>query len=297
MKRKLLISGSAGFVAGSAISQALKEWEVFAWDKTTAPAKQAGINGLMIDLSNEGEVTENFKRINPHAVIHAAALADIDYCQANQSQAEKINVGVTKILTNLCKENGAKFVFCSTDTVFSGQEGHYSERDTPHPLNFYAETKVRAENMIRKNYTNSLITRLSLVMGLPVMGSGNSFVSRTLEKLKAGQIVEFPQNEIRTPLDVVTAGKALVELAGNDFTGIIHLAGNDRINRFEMARQIVRHLGFSPDKVVPVNSNAIAGRARRPDDVSLNNGLAKKILNTPMRSLAEGIKLAIENRP
>lgn len=297
MQPKLLISGSAGFVAGSAISQAWREWEVIAWDRTAAAAEQVNLTSLKIDLSDERKVVENFKKINPQTVIHTAALADIDYCQTNQSQAEKINVGVTKILTNLCKENGAKLIFCSTDTVFSGQEGNYSETDKTGPLNYYAETKVRAENMIRENYTNAVIARLSLVMGLPVMGSGNSFVTRTLAKLKAGENVEFPENEIRTPLDVVTAGKALVELAGNDFTGIIHLAGNDRINRWDMARHIFGHLGFSQDRLVPVNSNAIEGRARRPDDVSLNNGMAKRTLKTPMLELAEGIKLAIAYRP
>ena len=296
MRRKLLVSGAAGFVAGSVIVHALHEWQVYAVDKMPGPASGDNLTSLTLDLGDAGQLSENFRKIDPHAVIHTAALADIDYCQANQDEAEKINVGATKILAGLCKENGAKLIFCSTDTVFSGREGNYSETDSPHPLNFYADSKIRAENVIRETCSNSVIARLSLVMGLPVMGSGNSFVTRTLASLRSGEKVRFPQNEIRTPVDVITVGRALVELAGNEFTGIIHLAGNDRINRYDMARQIARHLGFPPDMVVAVDSNAIAGRARRPDDVSLNNQRAKKILTTPMLSLAEGIKQAIEEK-
>ena len=159
-------------------------------------------------------------------------------------KAEEVNVEVTRNLASLCKENKTRFIFCSTDTVFDGEKGNYTEEDEPVAVNFYAETKIRAEKLIEELDFNAVITRLSLVMGLPVLGSGNSFLDRTIQKLKIGEQVPFPQNEIRTPIDVVTLGAALVELAGNDFIGILHLAGNDRINRYEMARQIADKSGI-----------------------------------------------------
>jgi len=206
--------------------------------------------------------------------------------------AGKVNVGITKALTDLCRTNGAKMIVCSTDTVFDGKKGMYTEDDVPNAINFYAETKIETEEIVN-SYDNGVVTRLSLVMGLPVMGSGNSFLARTIEKLKQGESVKFPSNEIRTPVDVITLGSSLVELAGNDFTGTMHLSSNTKITRYEMAQQIAEKLGYSKDLIVATNSNAMEGRAPRPNDASLDNSLAKKILTTPMRSLLEGLELTM----
>ncbi len=130
-------------------------------------------------------------------------------------------------------------------------------------------------------------------MGLPVMGSGNSFLAKTITKLKLGVSVKFPANEIRTPVDIITLGSSLVELAGNKFTGIMHLSSNNRINRFEMAQQIAEKLGYSKELIIATDSNAMEGRAPRPNDASLDNSLAKKELNTPMRTLMEGLELTM----
>jgi dTDP-4-dehydrorhamnose reductase len=104
----------------------------------------------------------------------------------------------------------------------------------------------------------------------------------------------MPENEIRTPVDVVTLGRALVELAGNDFTGILHLAGNTRLNRYEMAVHIAARLGFPRVLVKPTDSNAMSDRAPRPNDVSLDNSKAKRVLATPLLSLPEGLDLVLE---
>lgn len=232
-------------------------------------------------------------QIKPDAVIHTAAMANIDFCEANKEAAEKVNVGVTDALARICAQAGAKLVFCSTDTVFDGVKGDYSENDYPLAVNFYAETKIKAEQIVLLASNKNVVARLSLVMGLSVQGKGNSFLADMLEKLQRGEQMKFLENETRTPVDVISLGSALIELAENDFTGIIHLVGNTRINRYEMAKHIARVLDFSEASILPVNSNAMPGRAPRPNNAFMNNRLAKKILKTPMKSLSEGLALTL----
>lgn len=95
-------------------------------------------------------------------------------------------------------------------------------------------------------------------------------------------------------MDVITLGRAFLELATLDYTGILHLAGNTRLNRYEMACHIAQRLGFSSDLVIPTDSNAMAGRAKRPNDASLDNTRAKALLATPMRSLEDALDLILE---
>ena len=233
---------------------------------------------------------DRFAAVMPDAVIHAAAVADIDYCQSHQDLAEAVNVGVTQELARLCRDSGAKLIFCSTDSVFDGRRGMYVEQDEPRAVNYYADTKIRGEQAVRETWERSVVARLALVVGWPESGVGNSFLAKMISTLQAGDEFRVPDNEFRTPIDVVTLGRALLELAANEFTGTLHLAGNTRLTRFEMACRIADRLKLAESAIVATDSNAMPGRAPRPNDASLDNSRAADILTTPMQSVGEGLE-------
>ncbi|HWK07676.1 MAG TPA: NAD(P)-dependent oxidoreductase [Puia sp.] len=297
---KLLITGFNGFVAGSLLAQTPADWELHGIGRSVAPEPGTGSSNRFyhqLDLLDAAGLDRLLRAIRPDAVIHAAAIANIDLCEREQGMAEAVNTGVTERLAGICAEIGAKLVFCSTDTVFDGQKGNYTEDDQPIPVNYYAQTKIRAEQAVLAADKRNVIARLALVMGLPVMGRGNSFLADMLEKLKAGETLRFADNEIRTPIDVITLGAALHELAAGEFAGIVHLAGNTRVNRYEMARRIALKTGFPDADILAINSNSLAGRACRPDDASLDNNRARANLKTPMLSLEEGLDLTLSGPP
>jgi len=294
MKKKLLLTGYGGFVAGSVAWHARKDWEVHALSLTEGACQKDGFACYNFNLRDADRLRDVFEMVRPDAVIHTAALADIDYCEANPADAEAINVGVTATLAALCAETDTRMILCSTDSVFDGVKGYYVEEDAPNPLNTYAETKVKAEQSVLQTVDNAVVTRLSLVMGLPVLGAGNSFLARMMAALEAGKEVVFPENEIRTTIDVITLGRAFLELAQMDCTGIVHLAGNTRFNRYEMALHIARRLGLPESLVIATDSNSMPGRAKRPNDASMNNTKAKTLLTTPMRTLDEALDLVLQ---
>lgn len=293
--RKLMVTGYGGFVAGSVVWQAARsgDWNVYALSLLEKPEERERFHCIPFDLCDGAKLEKVFAEVRPEAVVHTAALADIDYCQTHQADAVRVNVDATRDMARLCAGSGAKMILCSTDTVFDGTKGMYTEEDSPHAVNFYAETKVEAERIVRETVPNGVVARLSLVMGLSVLGAGNSFLAKMITALKKGEPVQFPANEIRTPVDVITVGRAFLELAGNDFAGTIHLAGSTRINRYEMACEIAAHLGYPRELVIATDSNAMPGRAPRPNDASLDNAKAKRLLETPMQSLMGGLDLVL----
>ncbi|HOC68942.1 MAG TPA: SDR family oxidoreductase [Candidatus Hydrogenedentes bacterium] len=294
MSKRLLLTGYGGFVAGSIVWQARGDWDVHALSLTEPPSRSDGFTSYQFDLRDAEQLRKVFDAARPDAVIHTAALADIDYCERHPEEAVEINVGVTASLATLCRDADTRMILCSTDSVFDGVKGRYTEEDAPNPINTYAETKIRAEQSLLGAVNKGLVTRLSLVMGLPVLGAGNSFLAKMQNALEASREVLFPENEIRTPVDVLTLGRALLELAAMDCTGIVHLAGSTRLNRYEMACRIAERLGFSTDLVVPTDSNAMAGRAKRPNDASLDNSKARSLLKTPMCNLDEALDLIFQ---
>jgi len=294
MGKRLIVTGYGGFVAGSVIWQARHAWELHALSRSLPARQRPGFRSYQFDICDAPRMAALFDEAMPDAVIHTAALADIDFCQAHREEAERVNVGGTRVLARLCAERGVKLVFCSTDSVFDGIRGMYTEADQPAAVNWYAETKIRGEELVRDGVASGVVARLALVVGLPVLGAGNSFLTKMIGSLAAGQSVRFPANEIRTPLDVITAGRALLELAASDFAGVLHLAGNTRVDRYEMACQLAQRLGYDRRLVAATDSNAMPGRAPRPNDASLENARARRLLRTPMRTLMEGLATVLE---
>jgi len=293
-KRSLLVTGANGFVAGSVLAHAGDEWEVHAISRGPAPANFVGRHWHSADLLTSGALEKLFYTVRPSVIIHTAAAADIDFCEANPKVAREVNVELTHHLTELCVSASTRLILCSTDTIFDGEHPPYDEDAAPGPVNVYAETKVEAEQLVHALGSSGIVARLSLVMGLPLIGTGNSFLSRLLDSLAAGKTVGVPEHEIRTPVDVITVGRALLELAAGDHHGIFHLAGLSRVNRLELNRTIARRFGFSEELLVA--QPATPGRAPRPRDVSLDIAKTQDQLKTPMLTLDEGLSLILEKR-
>ncbi|MEO6183291.1 MAG: SDR family oxidoreductase [Verrucomicrobiota bacterium] len=295
MAKKILITGAQGFVGSNVIEQADRNFELHALSRQPGKVQREGMHWHIVNPADLNRLQEIFQRVQPDAVIHAAAMANIDECETHQTLAQMANVGFTQTLADLCHANGTRLVFCSTDTVFDGEHAPYKENDVPQPINFYAKTKVDAEKIVAPLGTNAVIARLSLVLGLPIVGQGNSFLAAMIASFKDGRTVSSPTNEIRTPVDVITLARSLIELATSNHTGIFHLAGNDSLSRFNLGQIIAERLGFDRHLVLPTNSSTMLNRAPRPGDVSLSNAKARAELKTPMCGFEEGLSLALRS--
>jgi dTDP-4-dehydrorhamnose reductase len=293
-KKSLIVTGAHGFVAGSVLAQAGDEWQVHAMSRSLGPEGPSRWHWHACDPLKPGELAAVFREVKAEAVIHTAATADIDFCQQHPELACGANVELTRHVTDLCRETGARLVFCSTDTIFDGEHAPYKEEDTPGPVNLYAETKVEAERIVQGLGLQAVIARLSLVVGLPVLGAGNSFFARMVAALREGRSVGMTEYEIRTPVDVITVGRVLLELAAGSQSGIFHIAGSSQVNRFELAQTAAARFGLPRSLIIPQPANSTPGRAARPRDVSLSNRKAAAKLKTPMRTLDEGLSLILE---
>jgi dTDP-4-dehydrorhamnose reductase len=291
-KPKLVVTGAHGFVAGSVLCQASNDWETHALSRGAPLTCRDGLSWHVCDPLQTDQLAELIRQVRPKAVIHTAAMADIDLCQAQPDLARAVNVDLTRTLTKVCAYTGARLVFCSTDTVFDGEHAPYREDALPHPVNFYAETKAEAEQLVSALGRQAAVARLSLVVGLPFLGAGNAFLPRMIAALKDGRTVNMPAHEVRTPVDVITVGKALLELAAGEHHGFFHLAGLSSVSRLEMGRTIARRFGYSEDLVM--GQSPAPGRAPRPRDVSLDSHSTRARLKTPLRTLDDGLSLILE---
>jgi len=296
MLKKLLVTGGGGFLGANILMQAEHGLALHAIDQLPVMLERENLTWHSIDLQDRRALQDIFLSLEPDAVIHTAAISDIDYCEANPEKADAVNVGVTLNVAELCRRTGARLVFFSSDSVFDGRRGRYRESDTPEPLNQYARTKVKAEKGIEEILANHIVVRPSLIMGIPVLRTGNSFLWRMIQSLRNGRQVALPKTEIRSPVDVLTLSRAAIEIAGNSLTGVLHIAGNESLSRYDMGRRIALALGYPVELVVDTQPEVAGGRAPRPADASLDNGKAKRVLKTPMKDFDEAMKFIIANK-
>ena len=172
--------------------------------------------------------------------------------------------------------------------MFDGTRGLYREEEAAGPVNFYGVTKLRAEEAVLAACPGAVIARVAIVMGLPLLGRGVPFLVRMMNAVAEGRRIVTPPNEVRTPVDVISLGRALMELADNDFAGIIHLGGSQRIDRVSMMRLTAPRMGIDPALVEPGPADNLP--APRPPDCSLDNGLASSVLKTSLPDVLGGLE-------
>ncbi|RYY59319.1 MAG: SDR family oxidoreductase, partial [Chitinophagaceae bacterium] len=214
-----------------------------------------------LDITDGAAVQQLLERVQPDAIVHGAAVSQPDRCEQDQAEADAINVGGTRYL--LEGAGGAHFVYLSTDFVFSGEQGFYREDDPQGPVNYYGETKQRAEELVRSYPGPWAIVRTVLVYGAPRAGRGN-LLTMVADNLRAGKPLRIFNDQLRTPTYVGDLVEALAQIVQERRLGTWHISGADPRTPFEIAIAVARHLGLDESLITPETEQSFAQPARRP---------------------------------
>jgi len=266
----VLITGASGFV-GHWATQALRT----AGHALTRVARGAeGDGAVRVDLAEPGAITALLRARAPDAVLHLAAVPDIAPCKADPAAARALNADCAAELARACAR-GPRLVHVSTDQVFDGSRGAWTEADTPRPLHVYGETKRAGERAVLELCPDAAVLRPGLITGDAPGGrrSCSSGLRAALERASAGG--ERPglfTDEIRSPIAVVDLARALVTLLERrELTGLFHAGGPEALTRHELALREAEAWGF-PASLLRASTRAEAGlQHERPADLSLDS--------------------------
>lgn len=294
---KVLITGVNGFTGYYLISEFLtKGFEVIATGKgeSRLPGeKRPGFSYQSMDFTDPFSVQDVFQAVKPGVVIHAGGMTRADDCEKAQWQAYVTNVeGTLNLLTN-AEEHKSFFVFLSTEFVFDGEKGNYSEDDKATPVNFYGKTKLEAEDAVREYPGDWAIARTVLVYGHPFTKK-KSFVSVIADKLKMGEEFRLFTDQLRTPTYAGDLAKGIAGIIEKKATGIYHLSGKDQLSPYDMGCLVAEHLGLDVSVLKPITAADYAELARRPANAGFNISKAKRKLGYQPLSFKEGLGKTFE---
>ena len=265
---KILITGASGQLGAYLLALfARSRHEVVAWSGSVGE-RRGEFDLVPMDLTDLDAIEPALDRVRPEVVIHAAALSSAEAVRLEPERARAINVRAPRRIGEWVESNHRRLVFTSTDLVFGGTRAMNREDDPAVPVLAYGRSKLAAEVALEP-LRSAVVARLPLLYG-PSRCGRPSFFSRALESLERGEPQAFFEDEYRTPLDYRTAALRLFRLAFKDLNGIIHLAGPERMSRFELMIRVAQSLGLDPG-LVQANRQADATLAEpRPADVSLD---------------------------
>jgi dTDP-4-dehydrorhamnose reductase len=223
-----------------------------------------GVSTRDFDVRDEEAVRHAFEQRRPDVVIHTAYRQD-------PPDARSVNVNGSAAVAQAAAAVAARLIHMSTDVVFSGRQGRYTEDDPPDPVTDYGRTKADAEVAVSEANPGALIVRTSLLYGGPAPGRHER------DALEA----RFPffTDELRCPTHVGDLADALLELAQHDVTGTLHVTADQAVSRCEFARALA-------GREVPCTTTAAVG-ATRPLDCTLDPSKARALLRTRLRPLRE----------
>jgi len=253
--------------------------------RNLADTRIVGLTRQQLDLIDFAAVRQDFARDQPRLVIHCAALSKSPACQAQPALAWKLNVELTRLLTDLAAE--IPLVFFSSDLVFDGKQGFYDESAQVNPLSIYAETKAVAEKAVLDNPRHFVI-RTSLNGGRSPSGD-RGFNEEMRNAWAAGRTLKLFTDEFRCPIAASVTAQAAWELALSGKPGLYHLAGAERLSRWEIGQLLAARWPDANPRIEPGSLSDYTG-APRPPDTSLNCSKAQRLLSFPLPKFSEWLR-------
>jgi dTDP-4-dehydrorhamnose reductase len=223
---------------------------------------------LQLDITSRKDVRQAFASTAPDVLINCAAMTNVDACETERELAWKINVGGVENLAESARSHGTTVVHISTDYIFDGKSGPYSEEDRPDPLSYYGKSKLASENVLRTAGVPYLIARTMVLYGFAPVVRAN-FVLWLLQSLEQRTRVRVVDDQIGNPTFVDDLAYGLLRAVELDRKGVYHLAGREIVNRYEFALRVARAFGYDPGLISPIKTTSLRQPAPRP----LNSGL------------------------
>jgi dTDP-4-dehydrorhamnose reductase len=283
---RVLVTGASGLLGGRLAQLLAARFDVVAAFHHAPPP--GGLARVALDIESSPSVAEAFAATKPDAVLHAAAYAFVDLCERDPDKARAINVEGSARVARACADSGARLVAVSTDLVFAGQTAWANEDAPAAPVMTYGRTKLEAEDVCLKTCPRAAVARVPLIIG-GGFGTRGSATEAITWALRARRPVTLFTDQYRTPADAESIVPALAALLTGDQGGRFHLAGPERISRYDLGLRVARVHGLPTDAIEAISQNARADAAPRPADVSLDSSRAQRELGYVPRSLEEMI--------
>ena len=283
-----LVTGASGLLGlNFALAVDGKEHQVTGVDYRN-PLKWVNFKMLQMDLTAPGVVERVIGEVKPDVVLHCAANANVDDCEKDPAAARKLNSDLPGVVAAAAKKHAAKMVHISTDAVFDGKTGNYSEDDLPNPLSVYASTKLEGEKTALDANPDALVLRVNFY-GWSITGK-RSLAEWFVYSLAENKQLKGFTDILFCPMMVLDLADCIVESAAKDLKGLYHCVGPDVMSKYDFGVAIARRFGFDPALISPASVYDGGLTAARSPNLTLSTARIQAALGRPLPNFESGLQ-------
>ncbi len=293
-KTKILITGSNGLLGQKLVSLLAQQTDNQLIATSRGANRMNFTNGYEyqeMDITDAKQVAEVIEKVRPDSIIHTAAMTNVDQCEGEKNSCWEMNVKAVEYLTKACEKHQIFLCHLSTDFVFDGSSGPYSEEDNPSPISFYGWSKYAAEEVIKRSKCPWSIIRTVLVYGITNDMSRSNIILWVKNSLEQHKPIKVVTDQFRTPTLVEDLAMGCYLVVNQKAEGIFHISGKDFLTPYEMAIKTADFFGLNKSLISKVDANNFTQPAKRPARTGFILDKAVKVLGYNPVSFEEGIEV------
>ena len=284
----ILVTGASGLLGSNFILAAQKRHINLLTIYHHHPLQLPDVESVKADLTEPGAVARIVNAYNPEWIVHCAASTDVDWCEENPQEAERVHLHLSRDLAVEANRVKARMVYLSTDAVFDGDGGGFFEEDEPRPVNVYGRSKLAGEIAVQEELKSSLIVRTN-IYGWNAQEK-MSLAEWMLGKLESKELLPGFFDVMFTPILVNDLAEIILDMIEQRFSGVYHVTGSQACSKLEFALEIANMFGLDSRQIRPVSIDDSPLRAPRPKNTSLNTQKISRALSRPMPDVESGLR-------
>lgn len=293
---KVLVTGSNGLLGQKLVElyASRKDIELIATGRGEDRNAALGHTYCTMDITSEEEVNSVFDQYQPDAVINTAAMTQVDDCEDDRESCWLQNVNAVEYLAAACAKHGSFLLHLSTDFIFDGEAGPYSEEAVPNPLSYYGESKLASERVLQESSIDWAIARTVLVYGIVRDMSRSNIILWVKKSLEEGKDIKVVNDQWRTPTlaEDLAIGCALI--VDKKAKGVFNISGKDLLTPYDMALKTANFFGLDTSTMTETDGSVFKQTAKRPPKTGFILDKAVEQLGYSPRSFEEGIAILSE---
>jgi dTDP-4-dehydrorhamnose reductase len=284
---RILITGASGLLGLNLALEATLRHTVFG-TLHHHPLKTDAFTVIQSDLLAPGAVERLLDQAHPDWVIHCAALANLDACEAKPHQAQKMNTDLPRTLASLVARSGARLVHISTDAVFDGLRGNYSEDDLPTPTSVYSRTKLAGEQAVAETDPTAVIARVNF-FGWSMIGN-RSLAEFFFNNLSQNKAVMGFTDVYFCPLLVNDLAAILIRMLERKLSGLYHAVSSECLSKYEFGMRLAERFNLDDSLIKPSSVSQSNLKAVRSPNLTLRSDKLARALGEPLPNISTGLE-------
>ncbi len=264
---RILITGASGLLGLNLALDATTTHDVIGVDRSKLASPPFPL--IKADLLDPQAVSHILDEAKPEAVIHCAALANLEACESDSDLAYQMNAELPAQIADACARRKIRLVHLSTDAVFDGQkDGMYTEADTPNPMGVYSQTKFAGERGVLQMNPQAIVARVNFYGWS--LGGKRSLAEFFVNNLRNGKNVNGFTDVIFCPMLVNHLGRILLEMVEKKLHGLYHVVGPQAMSKYQFGMEVAHTFGLRESLISPQSVDRSDLTARRSHNLWLS---------------------------